>query len=182
MAVDNNLYHVSPKTGNVEVCNARTKPCPWGDTGFHAISPEQARLSYERRMEKFHAWERKSNVPKPLGDIWTTQHVFDPDDPRTFAGFAMFLGGASRKSSIPMGTRLVLENGWIFEKSFGRFWNVVGGEGYDTLGIKKDVPTRHYQILAVIETYGARLEFGGPKDIRPVRSSSQHGMNTYGMD
>lgn len=179
MASDNNLYHVSLETGNTEVCHARVKPCPYGDIGFHSVSPEQARLSYERRMEKFHAWERKSNVPKPLNDPWTTQHVFDPDDPRTYSGFAVFLGGASKMNPIPMGTRLVIENGWIFEKHFGRFWMVVDGEGYDALGISKDVPTRHYQILSVIETYGARLEFGGPKNIRPTRQSSQHGMSTY---
>jgi len=179
MAVDTALYHTNPDTGNTEACKARYKPCPWGDIGFHATSPERARAVYERRMERFHAWERKSNVPKPLNDTWSTQHVFDPDEPRTFASFATFLGGSSKMTPIPMGTRLVIENGWIFEKSFGRFWNLLEGEGYESLGISKDVPTRHYQILSVIEAYGARLEFGGPKNIRPTRQSSQYGMDTY---
>jgi hypothetical protein len=45
-------YHINPKTGRANKCQASKRPCPFGDAGSHYDTKEAARSSYEQKMKK----------------------------------------------------------------------------------------------------------------------------------
>ena len=48
-----NRYHISPKTGNPNICRAKTvENCPFGNDSEHYDSKQDARDAYERTMEE----------------------------------------------------------------------------------------------------------------------------------
>ena len=47
-------YHISPKTGNPNLCHAEKRPCPLGEGVEHYSTKAEARWAFEMKMEEAH--------------------------------------------------------------------------------------------------------------------------------
>lgn len=156
----NDKFHINPATGAVGKCNSVIGQCPFGGLDHHFRDENVARRAFENKAQTFYDWTNNSRIPQETG--WITEHVFDPTRQDTYANKHVFFG-----YDIPEGTRLVVENGWIFEKlSFDDFWEMKAGEER-VGGIKIGQPMQYYEFLSALENFGGRLEF---KDgVKPIK-------------
>jgi hypothetical protein len=148
----NDKFHINPATGIVGKCNSVMGQCPFGGLDHHFRDENVARRAFEAKAQSFYDWTVRSQYPQEAG--WITEHVFDPNRAETFKKMHVLFG-----HDIPTGTKLVIENGWVFEKlDFGDFWEMKDGAELPG-GIKHGQPLRYYQFLAALENFGGRLEF-----------------------
>lgn len=147
----NDKFHIDPIVGKVELCRRRVGECPLGGLDHHFYNQDVAYRVYRDASQAFREWTVASVVPQEAG--WVTEYVFDPARPRTYHNMHVLFG-----YDIPEGTRMVVENGWVFEKlSFDDFWEMKAGEER-VGGIKIGQPLRYYEFLRALEQVGGRLE------------------------
>lgn len=160
-----NKFHVNPKTGNPGVCRAKAN-CPFGGDDEHFESREEARSVYEKTQEKFEHFNWKSKMPATKGTYITA--TYDPMSEEVAVGelwgnkvFAKF---AEQMDSAAPGTRLVIENGQVWEKTdlYGpEVWKFTSGD-YDPLTrVEKGRAYDRSYIGSSILRHGGRLEQGG---------------------
>lgn len=159
----NDKFHINPATGAVSKCSAVVGSCPFGSLDHHFRDEQEARRAFERKAQAFMDWNAKSVVPQEQG--WITEHVYDPKRPETFKNQLSALD--DRSAPIPTGTRMVLENGCVFEKlPYGNFWELKQGEGI-MHGVRKGLPLTPYNFMAALENFGGRMEY--TEGVNPIK-------------
>lgn len=148
----NDKFHIDPANGLVELCTTPVGQCRFGGLDHHFRDEGVARRAFRAKAQTFYEWTIKSRYAQEPG--WITEYVFDPAYPETYDKKHILFS-----FDIPTGTKLVVENGWVFEKlSFGDFWEMKAGEEFAG-GIKHGQPMKYYEFLRALESVGGRLEF-----------------------
>lgn len=145
-------YHIDLLADRVVGCRLPVGSCEFGGLDTHFYDEDRAQGKLRSWRELNGEWLAKTAYPQEEG--WVTEHIFDPKRPESYEGHHVFFG-----YDIPEGTRLVIENGWIFTKlSFDDFWNM--DSGYEAVGgIKNGQPLKYYEFLQALEDFGGRLEY-----------------------
>ena len=156
----NDRFHIDPATGSVEKCRTSLDRCRFGGLDQHfrdsqyppTSGEEKALRALRAKAQTFYDWTIASHYPQEPG--WITEYVFDPAYPETYRNKHVFFS-----KDIPTGTKLVIENGWVFEKlGFGDYWEMKAGEERPG-GMKYGQPMKYYPFLEALENFGGRLEF-----------------------
>lgn len=143
-------FHINPKNRDVVECYNHTE-CGFGSDG-HFRSEEVAWTLAREKFALWDDWMARSSVPREPG--WYIEHVFDPQNEETMLYFRSFL------DTVPEGTRLVMENGWVLEKAYvNGYWNFLEGEDDRIMGLKKDEINDHLKFTTLLSQIGGRLEF-----------------------
>lgn len=152
-------YHIDLLEDRVVPCKLAVGSCEFGglDTHFYDEDKAYRKLLIWRELNR--AWLTKSAYPQEEG--WVSEHIFDPERPESYEKHHVLFG-----HDITEGTRLVIENGWIFTKeSFDDFWTM--NSGYEVAGgIKNGQVLRYYEFLGALEEFGGRLEY--TEGIKPI--------------
>lgn len=159
-------FHINPKTGNTGICKAENGKCPFGSADEHFATRNEARASYEKKQESFEHFHWKSKMPATKGAY--TLAVYDPMSEeigvKELWGNPVFGKFAERMDKAEDKTRLVIENGQVWEKNalYGdQTWKFVSGD-YDSLTrLERGRSYDRSYLGTPIMTHGARLENGG---------------------
>ena len=156
------MFHIEPDSGRVAFCNERVR-CRFADYDGHFRDEQEAHRAYARTRDFFDSWVARSVVPH--SDDWIVEHVYDPQRPATYKHQLSALDDRSRP--IPKGTRIVIENGWVFTKlPFGNFWELIEGDG-QVSRIRKGLPVTPYNFMSALENFGGRMEYR--KGVDPIK-------------
>lgn len=158
----NDKFHINVTTDSVEQCTSPVGECEFADYDDHFWNYGEACRAHERTQAFFaDAVARSSRALEPG---WRVEHVFDPQHPQTYSNFGWL---DDRTRPIAAGTRLVVENGWVFTKlGYGNFWELTEGDG-DAGGVRRGLPLTVYQCPPSLENFGGRMEYG--PGVAPIR-------------
>lgn len=164
------MYHVHPETGDVGVCRAKTKPCPFLVFTEHFDTPEEAQVYSEKTQGEYAHFNWKSKMPASKKAI--TIAIYDPfsqDVPQGGVfGNPIYGAFAEKMDAAKKGTRLVVENGQVWEKDTESYWTFVSGDE-DIFHVAMPGETLdRSRIGQMILTYGARMEKGGETPVMPA--------------
>lgn len=162
-------FHVNPKTGNPGICKAKEEEnCPFAGLSEHYTTREEAQAAYEKVQSKFEHFNWKSNVPQSKGAY--TLAIYDPmseEVPKDgLWGNRVFTKFSEIMKAAPAGSRVVIENGQVFEKSNissyeGEAWKFVEGPYDPNSRLEKKRTYYSGNLSFSIKLHGARLEAGG---------------------
>ncbi|WP_291038618.1 hypothetical protein [Herbiconiux sp.] len=159
---ETDMFHIDPRTGSAHLCTFSITGCPFAAPDFHFDGPDQAQAVWRRKQQLFQDWVDRSSVPQAPGQV--TQHVFDPGYPETYDDYASWLRDFGHPAAE--GTRLVLENGWVFEKfHLGTYWTLIAGE--EVPGVVIGKPLLLSDVYRELLEHGGRLEFR--EHVSPMR-------------
>lgn len=158
-------FHVNPKTGNAGACKSVKGKCPFGEADDHFATKPEARVAYEKKQEIFEQFAHKTKMPA-VGAY--TLAVYDPMSEKISSkelwGNKIFGEFSKKMTDAEDGTRLVIENGQVWQKNdlYGdESWKFVAGD-YDQLSrLERGRTYDSSNIGHPIMQYGARLENGG---------------------
>ena len=152
-------YHIDTLADQVVSCRKQVGSCEFGGLDTHFYDEDAAYQKLRLWRELNSAWLAASAYPQEKD--WVTEYIFDPSRPESYKNYLVFLG-----MDIPTGTRIVLENGWMFTKeSFDDFW--IMDSGYERVGgIKNGQVLKYYEFLKQLQEFGGRLEY--TEGIEPI--------------
>jgi len=157
------MFHIDSLTGEVESCFNSDGWCKFGGFNTHFRYAHQATEAYARRQAEFNEWLSRSAYP--LEEGWVVEHVYDPERPGTYYEDPL-IGQSGPPVTKLAGTRLVLENGYVWVKlPYGTFWEMAVGED-QPFGLRKRLPVDAVEFFHMVEEFGGRIEYR--EGIRPI--------------
>lgn len=154
-------FHINPKTGNAGICKAEKGQCPFGRDEDHFDTRGEARKSWESLQETWEPVNWKSKIPladnaEVVATFYINSPYVKPGADRSSAAYSAF----SRKVLFSdFGSRLVLENGQVWERESGvDSWKFVDGEAESGQDFKRGQIWSGTFLDSSIARLGARLE------------------------
>lgn len=157
-------FHVNPKTGNPGVCKAKSGKCPFGGVEDHFEDRADAQKAFEKKQEKFEHFTWKSKLPATKGSYVLA--IYDPMSEEIAVGEMwgnkVFGAFGAKMDDATEGTRLVIENGQVWEKDFFTdSWKFVSGDVDFLNSLERGKTYDRSHLGTPILQHGARLESGG---------------------